>query len=321
MTGEVQEQQTEQQQTEGKDQGKEQKQETPEQLWEKAKTERATEARAEAPPAEQKGEQQKPEGEKPESAAADPLAGLPEPTRKMLESMQAAQAAQEKLLKKQSQQLATANGTIGNLKQRLDESHTALKRFEPAAVAVETQAKAEADAKAKAKAEARKKAREKLADFLDEEELNVLLPADEEPAAKPEKPEPKAEEKPAPAKTVETPEQVEARLTRERELSDLHPGWIQTVKSDGFKEWLKAQPDDVRTLAQSDDVDDAAQLLDGFKKHKDEAAEAARLEADRKKRLERGESVQGRSGGGGDTPSADALWEKAKRDREKARAA
>jgi hypothetical protein len=255
-------------------------------------------------------------------STVDPLAGLPEPTRKLIEQIQAKTVEQDKALKDAGQKLATAHGTIGNLSKKLDDSLAALTKMKPAVEAVQVEAKAKADAAAAEREAKRKERRERLADLPDVlEELDDIR-ADAKPAAKIE-PEPKVEQKTEnkPEPQVELPADREARLIAERELSDRHPKWMEMVRTKEFKDWQAAQPEAVRALSESDAIDDADKLLTLYKKHKDDAAKVAQVESERQARLRRGENIQG-SGTAqtGAAPSPDSLWEQAKRDRAKARA-
>ncbi len=252
----------------------------------------------------------------------DPLAGLPEPTRKLIEQIQAKTVEQDKALKEAGQKLATAHGTIGNLSKKLDDSLVALTQMKPVLDAVQIEAKAKADTASAEREAKRKERRERLADLPDVlEELDDIR-ADAKPVVK-QKPEAevKPEVKPE-AKTQQLPEDREVRLVLERELSDLHPKWIEMVRGKEFKDWHTTQPEAVQALSQSDDIADADKLLTLYKKHKEDAAKVAKVEADRQTRLRRGENVQGSGTAqqGGES-SVDALWEKAKRDRAAAKTA
>ena len=250
---------------------------------------------------------------------ADPYAGLPEPTRKLLEGLDTRLKENEGRFKDVNKKLATAHGTIGNLKQRLDASQVELTRIAPTLEAVEAEKARVEKAAADAKVAKRKALRERLSDLPDVAELmDEVLPADAEPAVKVE---PKAEPKKEPEKEVaDLPADREARLIRERELSDLHPGWIAMVNTPEWKTWEAAQPEAVRALGASDAVADADQMFKIFKKHKSDAAQVAEVEKDRAERLRRGEGVQGRGSSAQDVDTGpDALWNKVKRDREKAR--
>jgi hypothetical protein len=48
--------------------------------------------------------------------------------------------------------------------------------------------------------------------------------------------------------------------------------WQQEVKSDKFKDWIKAQPADVKTLGESDKLRDASRLMRLYRKHLDTPA-------------------------------------------------
>lgn len=253
--------------------------------------------------------------------AADPMAGLPEPTRKLIEGLQAKTTEQETRLHKVGQQLATAHGTMGSMKQQLDASRVALEKIAPTIASVEATNKAEADAKAAAKATRIKEAREKLnelpeiADYLD-----LVLPADAKPAMT---------EKPAEVK-AEKPEKIEPEsldpderrvLILQRELSDKVPGWIKKRDSAEFKAWLPKQNADIHARSNSWDVDEAASVFEAFEKHQSDAATVADVERQRQERLRRGEGVQGRGSSTGDVDTGpDALWNKVKRDRAREKA-
>ena len=293
------------------EQGTEAKPEAPiaaDALWDQAQKDRASTPADDAAPA--------------QTAAletVDPLAGLPEPTRKLIEQIQAKTAEQDKALKDAGQKLATAHGTIGNLSKKLDDSLRTLTQMKPAVEAVQAEAKAKAEADAVEREAKRKERRDRLADMPDVlEELDDIR-ADAKPAEVKvdSKPEPKPETEPA-----EPFAEREARLIAERKLSDRHPKWIEVVRGKEFKDWEATQPEAVRALSASDDINDADKLLTLFKKHKDDAAAVAKVEADRQARLRRGENIQGTgTAQAGEKPSTDELWEKAKRDRAKARAA
>src|SRR3990167_6687577 len=115
-------------------------------------------------------------------AAPDPLDGLPEPTRKLIEGLQAKTANYDSRFQKMNQQLATANGTIGNLKQRLDESQVKLQKTDPVIAATEAQKKADEKTAAEARVAKRAAAREKLADVFEADVVDELMPADAKPA-------------------------------------------------------------------------------------------------------------------------------------------
>lgn len=278
------------------------KEPTPDELWTQAQTDRN---KAQAGNDEIVDAEGKP----------DPLASLPEPVANLVKEIQAKQAEQEAALKDTGQKLAKAHGTIGNLTQKLNKSLQDLQRVQPVIDDVEQKRKAEQDAAKTAKEARRKELGESMAELPDVKEYIELMVGDAKPPEK---------EAPAkPAAEVETPEMREARLVAERELSDRHPKWIETVKSTEFKTWLEKQPEDIKALGASDSVDDADQMLTAYKKHKEDAAKVAQVEAERQERLRRGEKVEGERGSAskdGDT-SPDALWNKAKREREKSRSA
>jgi hypothetical protein len=65
-----------------------------------------------------------------------------------------------------------------------------------------------------------------------------------------------------------------------------HPSWRETVKTTDFREWLGAQPDDVKQLAASDSGNDAVKMLDKFDDHRKVKAKEADDRAKQQKRLE-----------------------------------
>lgn len=55
-------------------------------------------------------------------------------------------------------------------------------------------------------------------------------------------------------------QEVEKRIV-DKSLSAVFPGWKQDVSSDSFKQWSQSQPEEIRALAASDEVGDAAKML------------------------------------------------------------
>lgn len=242
--------------------------------------------------------------------APDPLAGLPEPTRKLIESLQTTVAEQGNRFKEVGQQLAKAHGTIGSLKQQLDASRPTLDEL---AEQRRTREEAAAAEKASKRDTLRSEIPEDFAEYVD------LMIADVQPAAS-------APATPAITQVQEPVEETEAEKARrevtEEALNMIHPGWVEDVRGKEFKEWTKAQPNDVQALITSESVKDAAAMIGMFRKYKKDASDLAAEEQQRQARLRRGEIVQGRSSGqSGTDPAADSLWEKAKRDRAKRLAA
>ena len=295
---------------------KPEKEQSAEELWTQAAKDRSS-TQADETPAPQ--ETVKPET--PQATPEDPLASLPEPTRKLVEQIQAKTAEQDNALKEVGQKLARAHGTIGNLTKRLQDSLETLQKMQPTVAAVEARQKVDAEAAAMAKEEKKKQLREKLADIPDVlEYLDAVVP-DEKPAAKPEiRPEPKPQQ---------VAHQVEQETPQEgvpsKELMNLHlelhrksPGWEAKRDSEEFKAWLPKQSEEVRKKASSYNVDEAADVIKAFDKYTQDAAKAVQVEADRQARLRRGETVQG-SGTAqtGTAVTPDSLWEQAKRDRAK----
>ena len=296
-------------------------QETPDALWNKVQADRTAQAG--------EGDQTPPEGaqvQTQEQGQADPLAALPEPTRELIKGLETRVAAQEEEAKRTRQQLASAHGTIGNLKQRLDASQVTLQKITPTAEAMEAERAARAKKETEEKEKRRAELRGRMSDMvgLTEEELAELLPADAKPAAEA-KPEPKpadaATPEPAKANGESADDQIRV-LTLQRELSDRVPGWIKTRETPEFKAWRAGPGKSVfEAKAGSWDPDEAAEVFKAFEKHKSDAAKVAQVEKDRQDRLRRGETPQGRGSSTGDVDlSPDAAWNKVKRDREKARA-
>lgn len=62
-----------------------------------------------------------------------------------------------------------------------------------------------------------------------------------------------------------------AQLIAERELSDIHPGWINLTSTPEYKAWRATLPEDTRETSPTQDiaasVQDAAKLIEAFKKH------------------------------------------------------
>lgn len=291
-------------------------------LWEQSKKDRQADApiSADVSPAVEIPDAASRESAPAADSGPNPLDGLPEPTRKLIESLQSAVTQQDNRFKEVGQQLARANGLIGQMKQQLDGSQARLQEITPAIDDAVAQRKARKDAEAAEKAEKLKTLRsevpEDFAEYVD------LMLADAKPA-------PAAEAKPAiqevqkPAAEEETPEQITRREVTEEALNMLHPGWVEDVKGKEFKEWTKAQTNEVQALLGSDSIKDAATMIGLFRKHKNDAASIADEEKQRQDRLRRGEIVQGRSTGttGVDPATGNSLWEQAKRDRAKRRAA
>ena len=275
------------------------------QLWEQVNQDRATRAA---------GEDQVIPNPEAASEASDPLAALPEDTRKIIKEL-------DEKVKKSDEQLAildrkfgTANGIIGNLKQRLDESQAKLKEVEPIIHASAATRKAEAEAEAAEREAKRKAAREAVSELSPEfVEFVDMTVADLKPA----QPE---QAKPAQVTDKQERDQVDI-LTMQLDLSDKAPGWRKTKQEPEFVAWITAQPIEVQQKVGGWDVDEIASVFNSFEKHKNDSATVAQVEKERKERLSRGSSIQGRGSSVGNVDlSADAAWEKVKRDREKLRA-
>lgn len=294
---------------------------TDQQAWDKVGKDRAaTQAVDAGVTAEPEKDVGKDAGEKKEVDPNNPYAGLPELTRKLIEGLDSRLKETEGRFTKVNQQLATAHGTIGNLKQRLEGE---LKKISPTVEAVEAERKAKEMAAAEAKAAKVKDLRGRLSDLPDVAELmDLVLPADAEPA-KEVKAEPKAEPKKEPERAEDADPNVPDNATMTRlmlDLTDLVPGWRKTKDTAEFKEWLPKQNADIHAKYESYDPNEAAEVFVAFGKHKDDAAKVAKVEAERQERLRRGGGPQGRGSSASDVDTGpDALWNKVKRDRERAR--
>lgn len=313
-------------------------------LWDQAKKDRAatSDASVEQPtpsgaaatpaPAKKEPAAPAPAAAAPQPVSAtpsdDPLSGLPEPTRKLIEGLQANDAARAAEQQKLRRELDTAHGTIGSLKQDLQKNREQLQPTVDAVTAASKAADAEKLATERKRVEA---ARAKLADLLDPEELDLLLPLPKEKPAEPVSaqapaPAPAAPAAPAAAAPAPAPQPAPSApaagpapevVTALHEAMELvHPGWRQTRESPEFKTWFNTAPDEVKALSKSWSAADTAKIFDAYKKHTKDAAEVARLEADRNERLRRGEGPQGKGSAAPGAPASDdALWERAKRDR------
>ncbi|MDA8260581.1 MAG: hypothetical protein M0Z99_33940 [Betaproteobacteria bacterium] len=300
---------------------------SPDELWNKVQADRTAQAETGDPAhgAAAGGEgEQRPEGE----GQADPLASLPEPARALFKTLEGRVAAQEEENKRVRQQLASANGTIGNLKQRLDASQVTLKKIEPAAEALEKANKEKAKQEAEDKEARLKDIRKRMSDMtgVSEEELAEVMGADAKPAAEEKStaatdPAPKAEAKPG--EETQSDEDKVRVLTLQRELSDRVPGWMKTRETPEFKAWRDGPGKEIfKAKSNSWDPDEVAEVFKAFDKHRSDAAEVARIEKERQDRLHRGELPQARGSTSANVDlSADAAWDKVKRDRERARTA
>jgi len=272
---------------------------TPEdELWAQVEQDRATRAAS--------GSDNEPQ----EANADDPLASLPEPTRKLIQGL-------DEQVRKSNEQLAildrkfgTANGVIGNLKQRLDESHAKLKEVEPIISAAETARRAAAESAAREREQRRIEVREAVSDISPEFAEFVEMAVDDV-RVKP------AQEAQAPAVNPDKEELEEAKLLLA--MSQKVPGWWSTRELPEFKKWVSEQPAEFREMAENTrDVGDLASVFAGFDDHKKAAAQISQVENERKERLARGSSIQGRGSSVGNIDlSVDAAWEKVKKDRAK----
>lgn len=256
----------------------------------------------------------------------DPLAGIPEPTRKLIEEIDALKedlSSTKVELKTVAQRMATVNGMYGTVKQQLDASQVELKAIRPVVETVETQKKEAADKAALEKAARLKAEREKLMEYPDFPELlkhvDELI-SDVKPAEQP-KPAPATQAKPE-ATQAPDPEVAKIAVLADT-LTELRPDWRAKRKDPAFDPWLAKQPADIQAKFETYSVADAISVLDAFEKHLGDAAKVAAVEKERQDRLRRGEGINGRGGSQQhvDGSSPDALWNKVRADREKARAA
>lgn len=288
--------------------GQEQGVKTEDELWAQVNQDRATRAAdSDQIPPDQ------------DEAAKDPLAALPEETRKLIEGLDEKVRKSEEQVAILDRKFGTANGIIGNLKQRLDESQAKLKEVEPIIHATAAIKKADADAEAAEREAKRKAAREAVSELSPEfVEYVDMVVADVKPVV-PVQNQP-MQNQPEQQKQVEAQgdrSQVDI-LTMQLELSDKAPGWRKTKETSEFAQWLSSQPVDVQAKARGWDVEEIASVFNGYQK---DSATIAQVEKERKERLSRGTTVQGRGSSVGNVDlSADAAWEKVKRDREKLRA-
>lgn len=261
----------------------------------------------------------------PTPAATDPLEGLSEPARKLVTELQTSVRSQAEQIAKAQRSIDTANGTLGNLKQDLTKSN---ERVQPVIDATAAEKQRTEAAKVEAQRKVVMSARDKLKDLLEPEELDALFPL---PPEKPTPtPTPVATATPTPSTATPTPTSstptptpgpsadpdkgVQQRL--QSDVALVHPEWLKERASAEFKQWFPTAPAEIQALAGSWKATDTIKIFDAFKKHKDDAAEVARLEAERQSRLNRGGGPQTRGGSGASgAAGAGDPWEQAKRDR------
>ncbi|CAB4145038.1 hypothetical protein UFOVP891_43 [uncultured Caudovirales phage] len=249
-----------------------------------------------------------------EGDQADPLAGLPEPTRKLIEGLTKTVQEQDGRLKEVGQKLATAHGTMGSMKQQLDVSRDLLQKLTPAAESInatrKAEEKAEQDAIAAEREAALEEVREVFPNFV-KAFPNLLTDA------KPVKQEVQEPEQAVNQGPVVDPQVVRLQL----DLTDLSPGWRAKVATAEYQQWINANPDMKRIADHSLDVKESASVLTAFDKHRSSTQQVAQVEKERQERLRRAEGIRGRGGSTGNMDSSeDALWNKVTNDRAKARA-
>lgn len=82
-----------------------------------------------------------------------------------------------------------------------------------------------------------------------------------------------------------------------------HPGWDETVKTEEFNNWLKEQPEEIKSKVNSNYAKDAIKVLDGFKDYKesstketdkpeDKGKTPAEIAAARKSRLSKSQTLK-----------------------------
>lgn len=288
-------------------------QQADDELWNQVQTDRATQA----------GEEQ---AQAPAGNGADQRAGLPAPTKKLLDEIDRLNTVvkeQGSNLEAVSRQMSAVNGTFGTLKQRLDASQVVIDKVAPTIEAAEAAKKEEERKKAEEKAARRQELRDRIIDPDVLEYMDEVLGTDNKPAAATAADDkPDAGAKPdAAAQAPNTDEKIRV-LTLQRELSDRVPGWLKIRETPEYKAFI-AGPGKELFEANIDtwDPDVAAQVFTAFDKHKSDAAKVAQVEKDRQDRLRRGENPQGRKTTTGDgSLSSDDAWEKVKRDRAAAQA-
>jgi hypothetical protein len=62
----------------------------------------------------------------------------------------------------------------------------------------------------------------------------------------------------------------QAGASERHKVEAAHPGWLQTVRSDDFRQWMGRQPGSVQNLAASPRADDAILLIDLYKRDKNQ---------------------------------------------------
>lgn len=108
----------------------------------------------------------------------------------------------------------------------------------------------------------------------------------------------------------------------ETTLEAQFPGWRKEVKTEAFGKWMNTQPEEVKALAASEDVGDAARLLRLYESAK-QADPADRINAERQQRLAAAVSTpKGVRAPAQKSPSdmtPEELWDYEAKQREKAR--
>jgi len=75
-------------------------------------------------------------------------------------------------------------------------------------------------------------------------------------------------------------------IAREQaKLDSTNAGWETTMETDDFKSWLKAQSDDVHTLAESDYAKEAGQVFDLYEKGRAQTADTERKKQDKNNKV------------------------------------
>lgn len=270
---------------------------TEDELWTQVNQDRATRADGEDAQAleAQKGE-------------VDPLSVLPEPTRKLIEGLDEKVKLANEQIGMLDRKLGTANGIIGGMKQRLDESQVKLKAIDPVIEATAAARKVEAEAQAAAREQKRSDMREQFPELAEYVESTVaeLKPAIVNPAPN--------------AKPAVGEDEVKT-LKLLLDLSDKAPGWKQVRDNPEFQAWIPNQPAETQAILNGWEPDAIAGVFKAFEKHKVDSVKVAQVERERQERLRRGGGIEGRGSSVGSADlSVDAAWEKVKRDRAKANA-
>jgi len=76
-------------------------------------------------------------------------------------------------------------------------------------------------------------------------------------------------------------------------VSYFYPDWEKTIANPEYSEWLKSQPEDLRSKIKSDKAVDAVAVLEAFEKSKSTARSVAEIADERKRRIKTAVNPQG----------------------------